>query len=75
MFSDESYFERMSHEVSNPYLWAILFVLALRGVYSNVKKQDYGHAAAFAFVLLISGYFASIGLGFLSPDSMNTLFN
>ncbi|MBQ7318007.1 MAG: hypothetical protein IJW91_03690 [Phascolarctobacterium sp.] len=75
MFTEESYFERMSHEVSNPYLWVIIFLLALRGVYSNTKKQDYGHAAAFGFVLIVSGFFAGIGLGILSPDTMNSLFN
>lgn len=75
MFSNDSYFERMSHEISNPYLWAILFLLAIRGVYSNVKKQDYGHAAAFAFVMAVAGFFAGIGLGFIPASAMDVLFN
>ncbi|MBQ7883312.1 MAG: hypothetical protein IJ320_03015 [Phascolarctobacterium sp.] len=75
MFTEESYFERMSHEVSNPYLWVIIFLLALRGVYSNTKKQDYGHAAAFGFVLIVSGFFAGIGLGIIPASTLDALFN
>lgn len=75
MFTEESYFERMSHEVSNPYLWAVIFLLSLRGVYSNVTKKDYGHAAAFAFLMMVSGFFAGVGLELIPASALDALFH
>ncbi len=75
MFSEESYFERMSHEISNPYLWVIIFILSLRSEYTCLKHKDYGHAAAFALVLIVSGYFAAVGLGWLPGELLEKLFN
>ena len=34
----ENWFEQMYHEVENPYMWLLIFVISVRGVYSNAVK-------------------------------------
>ena len=75
MFTEESYFERMSHEISNPYLWAIIFLLSIRGIYSNLNKHDYAHALAFVAVLIVSGFFAGIGLNLIPASLLDAIFH
>ncbi len=67
-------FERFYHQVSNPYLWLLIVVVAIRGVYSCTRKKDYVHAVCFVFVLLVSGYFAAQNLGLVSSDFLDKLF-
>lgn len=70
----ENWFEQMYHEVENPYMWLLIFAISLRGVYSNVTKKDYGFAAAFLFVAIVSGIFGGIGLGILPHSILETIF-
>ncbi len=70
----ENWFEQMYHEVENPYLWLLLFVISLRGVYSNITKKDYGFAAAFAFIMMVSGFFTAVSFELIPFSMVEALF-
>lgn len=71
----DNWFEQMYHEVENPYMWFLIFVISLRGVYSNIMKKEIGFAAAFAFVAVVSGFFAGVGLGVIPYSLLEALFH
>ena len=71
----DNWFEQMYHEVENPYMWALIFIISLRGVYSNAIKKEIGFAAAFALVAAISGFFAGVGLGICPYSLLEALFH
>ena len=71
----ENWFQQMCHEVENPYMWLLLFVISLRGVYSNIKKHDIGHAAAFACVMIVAGFFTAIGFEVIPASTVDSLFH
>lgn len=52
-------FEKFFHEVNGP-IWILIGLLALRAIYSSVKKKDYPHAAAFIVVLAAAAYYTFI---------------
>jgi len=70
----DNWFEQMYHEVENPYMWLLIFVISLRGVYSNIMKKEIGFAAAFAFVAVISGFFAGVGFNIIPYSLLEALF-
>lgn len=49
-------FERFFHEVNGP-VWILIALLALRAIYSSIKKKDYPHAVAFVVVLIAASYY------------------
>ena len=63
-------FEKFSHEVTSPYLWLFIMLLALRAEYSCLKRKDYVHAAAFLFVIIIAAYFSAVRYGLLQQFSL-----
>ena len=65
----------MYHEVENPYMWLLIFVISLRGVYSNIMKKEIGFAAAFAFVAVVSGFFAGVGFNIIPYSLLEALFH
>lgn len=71
----ENWFEQMYHEVENPYMWLLLFAISLRGVYANITKKEYGYAGAFLVIAVVSGFFASVGLGILPASTLDALFH
>ena len=71
----DNWFEQMYHEVENPYMWLLIFVISVRGVYSNTVKKEIGFAAAFAFIAAISGFFAGVGLGVIPYSLLEALFH
>lgn len=71
----DNWFEQMYHEVENPYMWLLIFVISLRGVYSNIMKKDIGFAAAFAFVAVVSGFFAGVGFNIIPYSLLEALFH
>lgn len=71
----DNWFEQMYHEVETPYMWLLIFVISLRGVYSNIMKKEIGFAAAFAFVAVVSGFFAGVGLGLIPYSLLEALFH
>lgn len=70
----DNWFEQMYHEVENPYMWLLIFVISLRGVYSNIMKKEIGFAAAFAFVAVVSGFFAGVGFNIIPYSLLEALF-
>ncbi len=70
----DNWFEQMYHEVENPYMWLLIFVISLRGVYSNIMKKEIGFAAAFAFVAVVSGFFAGVGFNVIPYSLLEALF-
>lgn len=50
-------FEKFFHEVNGP-IWILIGLVALRAIYSSIKKKDYPHAAAFIVVLAAAAYYA-----------------
>lgn len=50
-------FEKFFHEVDGP-IWILIGLVALRAIYSSIKKKDYPHAAAFIVVLAAAAYYA-----------------
>lgn len=70
----DNWFEQMYHEVENPYMWLLIFVISLRGVYSNVMKKEIGFAAAFAFVTVVSGFFAGVSFNLIPYSVLEALF-
>ncbi|MBQ9762944.1 MAG: hypothetical protein IJV92_01150 [Phascolarctobacterium sp.] len=70
----ENWFQQMYHEVENPYMWLLIFVISLRGTYSNIKKKEIGFAAAFAFVMLVSGFFAGVAFNVIPHSLIEVLF-
>ncbi len=48
-------FENFFHEVNGP-IWILIALVALRAIYSSVKKKDYPHAAAFIIVIIVAAY-------------------
>ena len=71
----DNWFEQMYHEVENPYMWLLIFVISLRGVYSNIMKKEIGFAAAFAFVAVVSGFFAGVGFNIIPYSMLEALFH
>ena len=71
----DNWFEQMYHEVENPYMWLLIFVISLRGVYSNIMKKEIGFAAAFAFVAVVSGFFAGVGFKIIPYSLLEALFH
>ena len=71
----DNWFEQMYHEVENPYMWFLIFVISLRGVYSNIMKKEIGFAAAFAFVAVVSGFFAGVGFNIIPYSLLEALFH
>lgn len=49
-------FENFFHEVNGP-IWILIGLVALRAIYSSIKKKDYPHAAAFVAVLCAVAYY------------------
>ncbi len=49
-------FEKFFHEVNGP-IWILIGLLALRAIYSSVKKKDYPHALAFLAILIVASYY------------------
>ena len=70
----DNWFEQMYHEVENPYMWLLIFAVSLRGVYSNIMKKEIGFAAAFAFVAVVSGFFAGVGFNVIPYSLLEALF-
>ena len=70
----DNWFEQMYHEVENPYMWLLIFVISLRGIYSNIMKKEIGFAAAFAFVAVVSGFFAGVGFNIIPYSLLEALF-
>lgn len=70
----DNWFEQMYHEVENPYMWLLIFAVSLRGVYSNAMKKEIGFAAAFAFVAVVSGFFAGVGFNIIPYSLLEALF-
>lgn len=68
-------FEKFSHEVTSPYLWFFILLLALRAEYACLKKKDYVHAAAFLAVIVVSAYFAASKYGLLPHGFEESLFS
>ena len=58
-------FEKFFHEVTSPYVWGCILLLALRAEYKCLKTKDYPHAAAFLPII--------IGAGILLAAAMNML--
>lgn len=71
----DNMFEKFYHEVSNVYLWVLIFLVAVRGIYSCTKKRDYVHLAAFVAVAVVSAYFSAAGFGWLPAGFEDSLFN
>ena len=71
----DNWFEQMYHEVENPYMWLLIFVISLRGVYSNIMKKEIGFVAAFAFVAVVSGFFAGVGFNIIPYSLLEALFH
>ena len=71
----DNWFEQMYHEVENPYMWILIFAISLRGVYSNIMKKEIGFAAAFAFVAVVSGFFAGVGFNIIPYSLLEALFH
>ena len=71
----DNWFEQMYHEVETPYMWLLIFVISLRGVYSNIMKKEIGFAAAFAFVAVVSGFFAGVGFNIIPYSLLEALFH
>lgn len=71
----DNWFEQMYHEVENPYMWLLIFAISLRGVYSNIMKKEIGFAAAFAFVAVVSGFFAGVGFNIIPYSLLEALFH
>ena len=71
----DNWFEQMYHEVENPYMWLLIFVISLRGVYSNIMKKEIGFATAFAFVAVVSGFFAGVGFNIIPYSLLEALFH
>ena len=71
----DNWFEQMYHEVENPYMWLLIFVISLRGVYSTIMKKEIGFAAAFAFVAVVSGFFAGVGFNIIPYSLLEALFH
>lgn len=71
----DNWFEQMYHEVENPYMWLLIFVISLRGVYSNIMKKEIGFAAAFSFVAVVSGFFAGVGFNIIPYSLLEALFH
>lgn len=67
-------FEKFSHEVTSPYLWCLIFLLALRAEYSCIRKKEFVQAAAFLAVIVISLYFTASRFGLLPPGFEESLF-
>ena len=70
----DNMFEKFHHEVTNVYLWIIILLVGIRGVYSCAKKRDYVHLAAFAAVIVIAAYFTAAGFGWLPAGFEEELF-
>lgn len=68
-------FEKFSHQITTPYIWIFVFLIALRAVYSCVKKKEYVHAAAFLAVIVISLYFILSMYGILPSGFEEDLFS
>ena len=49
-------FEQFFHEVNGP-IWVLIGLVALRAIYSSIKKKDYPHATAFVAVLVVAAYY------------------
>ena len=71
----DNWFEQMYHEVENPYMWLLIFVISLRGVYSNIMKKEIGFAAAFAFVAVVAGFFTGVGFNIIPYSLLEALFH
>ncbi len=48
-------FSKFFHEVNGP-IWILIGLVALRAIYSSIKKKDYPHAAAFVVVIAVAAF-------------------
>ena len=65
-------FEQFFHEVNGP-IWVLIGLVALRAIYSSIKKKDYPHAAAFVAVLVVAAYYC-LALSCISSRKFRELF-
>ena len=66
-------FEKFFHEVTSPYVWGCILLLALRAEYKCLKTKDYPHAAAFLPIIIGSGVLLAAALNML-PDCLAVFF-
>lgn len=66
-------FEKFVHEVTSPYVWGCILLLALRAEYKCLKTKDYVHAAAFVPIIIGSGFLCAAALNIL-PECVSALF-
>ena len=62
------------HPVTGKFIWGLIMLLALRGVYTNVVKKEVGHAAAFLAFLLFSAYMFASAMGWVPAGFEEALF-
>lgn len=66
-------FERFVHEMKGPYIWGVLLLFALRGIYTCLKNRDWPHFFAFLALLLVSMLMLGAALEVLPPFFANLL--
>lgn len=52
-----------SYSISNPYVWGVLLLIAIRAIYKCVIEKDYPHLSAFMVVACVSIYMIGASLG------------
>lgn len=68
-------FEKFSHQITTPYIWIFILLIALRAEYSCIRKKEYVHASAFLAVIIISLYFILSMYGLLPHGFEEELFS
>lgn len=48
-----------SYSITNPYVWGVLFLIALRAIYKCIMDKDYPHL--FAFIVVAIGALYMLG--------------
>lgn len=50
--------ESFSHENYSPYLWTLLMLVTLRGMYSSFREKEWGHFTCFTVAFFVSLFFS-----------------
>lgn len=59
--------ERFSHDNFSPYMWGLLMLVTLRGMYTSFKEKEWVHFTCFAVAFAVSVFFTLTCLNIIQP--------
>ncbi|MDO4179637.1 MAG: hypothetical protein Q4D21_10710 [Phascolarctobacterium sp.] len=62
-----TFMESFSHDNYSPYMWGLLLLISLRGMYTSFKEKDWIHFACFGVAFCVSVFFTLLCLDIIHP--------